>query len=65
MHKIIKQYTCINNVLCETDFNIEERAENSPFNIENSKYSVFYHAKQWWNLYLKREAVAENSIATG
>jgi len=30
-----------------------------------SKYSAFCHAKQVWNLYLKREAVAENSIATG
>ena len=63
MHKIIKHYTCINNVPSEAHFNIQEDAEISPFIIMNSKYSVFCHAKQRWNLYLKREAVAENNIA--
>jgi hypothetical protein len=65
MHKIIKHCTCVNNVPSKADFNIQEHAEISPFIIENSKYSVFCHAKQRWNLYLKREAVAESSIATG
>jgi len=37
MLKMIKHYTCINNVLCETDLNIQELAENSPFIIENFK----------------------------
>jgi len=61
----MKHYTCVNNVLCETDLNIQELAENSPFMIENLKYSVFWHGKEGWNVYLKREAVAENNIATG
>jgi len=33
----MKQYTCVNNVLCETDLNIQELAENFPFIIENFK----------------------------
>jgi len=33
----MKHYTCINNVLCETDLNIQELAENSSFIIENFK----------------------------
>jgi len=65
MHKIIEHYTCSNNVLCETDFNIQEHAENSPIIVENSKYSVLCLAKQRWNLHVKREAMAESSIATG
>jgi len=34
---MIKHYTCINNVLFETDLNIQELADNSPFAIENFK----------------------------
>jgi len=37
MLKMIKHYTCVNNVLCETDLNIQELADNSPFTIENLK----------------------------
>jgi len=37
MLRIIKHYTCVNSVLCETDLNIQELAENSPFIIENFK----------------------------
>jgi len=37
MLKMIKHYTCVNNVLCETDSDIQELAENSPFMIENLK----------------------------
>jgi len=33
----MKHYTCVNNVLCETDLNIEELAENSPFILEYFK----------------------------
>jgi len=37
MLKMLKHYTCVNNVLCGTDFNIQELAENSSFVIENFK----------------------------
>jgi hypothetical protein len=37
MLKMIKRYTCVNNVLCETDLNIQELAENSPFILEYFK----------------------------
>ena len=37
MLKIIKHYTCFNNVLFETNLNIQEFAENSPFIIEDFK----------------------------
>jgi len=39
MLKMMKHYTCLNNVLCETDLNIQELAENSPFIIE--KFKIF------------------------
>jgi len=37
MLKMIKYYTCVNIVLCGTDLNIQEHAENSPLIIKNFK----------------------------
>jgi len=39
MLKMIKHYTWVNNV-CETDINIQELTENSPFIIENFKIFI-------------------------
>jgi len=37
---------------------VMKTVDNDYFSQRISKYSVFFHAKEVWNLYLKRQAVA-------